>query len=105
VGNWVDYRRIRETVDQDRWQGNTFSGINTYTKIDRASPAADWDPEADAKGLLKKDDKTVSTTKGFRYAFDAWDRLVTATTPGSVVTTEYRYTVCSGAQRTNTGSQ
>lgn len=64
VGSWVDYKRVRESVTQDEWAANTFNGVNVYTRIDRVG-GADWDPEYDAKGLLSKDDKTVSTTKGY----------------------------------------
>ena len=38
-----------------------------------------------------KDDKTVATTKGYRYTFDAWDRLVTVKDTSNNLVAEYRY--------------
>ncbi len=93
LGNWIDYTRKRETVTQDEWQNNTFSGINTYTKIDKVS-GSDWLPEYNAKGLSKKDDSSGGSTKGYQYTYDAWDRLVrvTLTTAGgSAEVAAYRY--------------
>ena len=93
VGNWIDYTRKRETVTQDEWAGNTFSGINTYTKIDKVS-GADWLPEYNPKGLSKKDDSSGGSTKGYQYTYDAWDRLVRVTLTaagGSGEVAAYRY--------------
>ena len=90
TGNWIDYKRTRETATQDEWTANTFNDVNVYTKVNRVG-AADWDPEYDAKGLPKWDDKTSMTNKGYQYIFDAWDRLVKVRgTNGNDVTT-YRY--------------
>ena len=69
TGNWIDYKRVREGTTQDDWQNNTFSGINTYTKVDKVS-GADWVPEYNAKGLSKKDDSTGGTSKGYQFTCD-----------------------------------
>ena len=47
----------------------------------------------------------MATTKGYRYTFDAWDRLVTVKDTSDNLVAEYRYTVCARAQRSHTGSQ
>ncbi|HYD02208.1 MAG TPA: RHS repeat-associated core domain-containing protein [Phycisphaerales bacterium] len=89
VGNWIDYTRTREGASQDAWAGNTFTKINTYTKFEKG--ATDVEPEYNPKGLPTKDDKTVATTKGYRYTFDAWDRLVTVKDTSNNLVAEYRY--------------
>ncbi|MDP1660546.1 MAG: hypothetical protein Q8L55_01415, partial [Phycisphaerales bacterium] len=90
VGNWVDYKRTRESAAQDDWAGNTFNKINVYTKVDKVT-GTDIEPEVDKKGLPKWDDKTGGTTVGYQYVFDAWDRLRLVKNTSAVLVEEFRY--------------
>ena len=89
VGNWIDYKRVREGVTQDDFQGNDFTDINTYETFEEGG-STKWKPQYDAKGLPAKDDK-LATAKGYYYVFDAWDRLVTVNKPTGGIVQEFRY--------------
>lgn len=66
----------RLSQSRKSWHGKSgHAPINTYTKIVKVS-GADWLPDYNAKGLSKKVDKTSGMIKGYRYSYDAWDRLV-----------------------------